>query len=156
MNGSSNFRFEQPIKQYQQTTKDWLFGYLTYDLKNDIEALKSNNFDGLEFPDLYFFQPKKIFLLKGNELEIQYLNLCDDEVEIDFEAIINWQKPIIEIFNSINIQQRISKEDYLEKVITMLAKIHRGDIYEANFCMEFFAENTSINPIDKFQKLNEI
>ena len=47
------------LKQYQQTTKDWLFGYLSYDLKNDIEDLKSNNFDGLDFPDLFFFQPKK-------------------------------------------------------------------------------------------------
>ena len=54
------------LKQYQQTTRDWLFGYLTYDLKNDVEVLKSANFDGLNFPDLFFFQPKKIFLLKGN------------------------------------------------------------------------------------------
>jgi hypothetical protein len=68
----------EDLKQYQQVTKDWLFGYLSYDLKNDIEELQSHNFDGLEFPDLYFFQPKKLFLLKGNELEIQYLNMCDD------------------------------------------------------------------------------
>ena len=30
-------------------------------LKNDVESLESNNFDGLQFPELYFFQPKKIF-----------------------------------------------------------------------------------------------
>ena len=42
------------LKQYQQITKDWLFGYLTYDLKNDVEVLDSNNFDGLNFPDLFF------------------------------------------------------------------------------------------------------
>ena len=54
------------LKQYQQQTKDWLFGYLSYDLKNDVEDLHSNNFDGLEFPDLFFFQPKKLFLLKDN------------------------------------------------------------------------------------------
>ncbi|HAT75672.1 MAG TPA: aminodeoxychorismate synthase component I, partial [Flavobacterium sp.] len=77
----------EDLKQFQQVTKDWLFGYLTYDLKNDIEVLISNNFDGLDFPDLFFFQPKKLFLLKGNQLEIQYLNLCDDEVEADFEEI---------------------------------------------------------------------
>ena len=65
----------EDLKQYQQITKDWLFGYLAYDLKNDIEVVNSNNFDGLDFPELFFFQPKKIFLLKGNQLEIQYLNL---------------------------------------------------------------------------------
>ena len=79
------FNAFEDLKQYQQSTKDWLFGYLSYDLKNDIEQLHSTNFDGLNFPELYFFQPKKLFLLKGDQLEIQYLNLCDDEVEADFE-----------------------------------------------------------------------
>ena len=49
------------LKEYQSHTKDWLFGYLTYDLKYDTENLKSINFDGLDFPELFFFQPKKIF-----------------------------------------------------------------------------------------------
>lgn len=145
----------EELKQYQQQSKDWLFGYLSYDLKNNIEKLHSNNFDGLYFPDLFFFQPKKLFLLKGNQLEAQYLKLCDDEIETDFEAIsqqkAEGRRPI-----KIDIQQRISKEHYIEKVSKMLEHIHRGDIYEANFCMEFFAENVTIKPLDIYQKLNEI
>ncbi|MFV5692856.1 anthranilate synthase component I family protein [Flavobacterium sp. LT1R49] len=146
----------EDLKQYQQITKDWLFGYLSYDLKNDVEQLQSNNFDGLGFPDLFFFQPKKLFLLKGNELEIQYLNMCDDEVEEDFEEIIESQNTKVETEERLTIQQRISKENYLEKASKILEHIHHGDIYEANFCMEFFAENASIDPIEKFVKLNEI
>ena len=146
----------EDLKQYQQQTKDWLFGYLSYDLKNDTEKLHSNNFDGLHFQDLFFFQPKKLFLLKGNQLEICYLNLCDDELEYDFEEIVASQKSKVESVHSIKIEQRISKEEYLEKVNEMLAHIHRGDIYEANFCMEFFAENTEINPLEMYHKLNAI
>ena len=146
----------EDLKQYQQTIKDWLFGYLSYDLKNDIEVLNSNNFDGLDFSDLFFFQPKKIYLLKGNELEIQYLTLCDDELEEDFEEIVTSQNPKNNSQETPLIQQRISKENYLEKASKILEHIHRGDIYEANFCMEFFAENTVINPLEKFQKLNKI
>lgn len=146
----------EDLKQYQQITKDWLFGYLSYDLKNDVEDLQSNNFDGLDFPDLFFFQPKKIFLLRGNEVEIQYLNMCDDEVEEDFTEI-NLQTKQVELQTAaLEIQQRISKENYLEKVATMLSHIHQGNIYEANFCMEFYAENAVLNPLDKFFKLNEI
>jgi len=147
----------EDLKQYQQTTKDWLFGYLSYDLKNDTEELKSTNFDGLNFPELFFFQPKKLFLLKGDQLEIKYLNMCDDELEEDLEEIYQ-----IADFSSQNsdeslqIQQRISEEKYLEKVSNMLEHIHRGDIYEANFCMEFYAENAKINPVEIYQKLNEI
>jgi para-aminobenzoate synthetase component 1 len=144
------------LKQYQQTTKDWIFGYLSYDLKNDVEPLQSNNFDGLDFPDLFFFQPKKIFLLKGDQLEIQYLSLCDDEFEEDFDEIVKSEESKSHIVNEITILQRISENSYIEKVSKMLTHIHKGDLYEANFCMEFYAENASIEPVEKFQKLNEI
>jgi len=46
------------LKEYQEITSDWVFGYLSYDLKNDVENLSSNNFDGLNSSELYFFQPK--------------------------------------------------------------------------------------------------
>lgn len=145
----------EDLKQYQQITKDWLFGYLSYDLKNDTEELKSSNHDGLHFPDVFFFQPKKLFLLKENQIEIQYLNMCDDEVEEDLEEIRN-QKSEIRNQSKIIIQQRISQESYLEKVSKMLEYIHRGDIYEANFCMEFFAEDATLNPIETYKNLNAI
>ncbi len=144
------------LKQYQQTTNDWLFGYLSYDLKNDTEALFSRNFDGLQFPELFFFQPKKLFLLKGNELEICYLNMCGDELEEDFINILNSQELRVKSQEPLQIRQRISKENYLLKVGQMLGHIHRGDIYEANFCMEFFAENAQIDPLAIYQKLNAI
>ena len=145
----------EDLHQYQSQTKDWLFGYLSYDLKNDVEELHSNNHDGLEFPDMYFFQPKKLFLLKGNQLEIRYLRMCDDEIDEDFNEIIQCS-----VFSNqsseIKIEQRISKESYIDKVNKMLEHIHRGDIYEANFCMEFYAENAVIEPLEVYQKLNAI
>jgi para-aminobenzoate synthetase component 1 len=145
----------EDLKQYQQTSKDWIFGYLSYDLKNDIEELNSSNFDGLQFPDLFFFQPKKLFLLKNNQLEIQYLYMCDDEVEEDFELILGTKIPTTSNSNPIEIQQRISKDLYKEKVSKMLKYINKGTIYEANFCMEFYAE-TDLNPLDKYFLLNDI
>lgn len=146
----------EDLKQYQQTTRDWLFGYLSYDLKNNLEDLASNNFDGLDFPDLFFFQPKKLFLLKGTTLEIQYLNMCDEELEDDFEHILELHSEFSISNEPITIQQRISKENYLNKVSNVLQHIQQGDIYEANFCMEFFAEKATINPFEKFTTLNQI
>ena len=149
------------LKEYQSLTNDWIFGYLTYDLKNTIEPLKSENFDGLNFPDLCFFQPKKIFLIKGNQVEIQYLNMVDDEIEADLESIEkaeefypNHDENVID--NPIKIKMRITKDAYFEKVKTMLAHIYRGDIYEANFCQEFYAEDTQINPLAIYNNLNAI
>ena len=145
------------LKEYYSTTKDWIFGYLTYDLKNDVEVLKSNNYDALGFPDLYFFQPKKLYLLKGNQVEIQYLNCVDDELEADLNTIKNIKEEQSDsLCSDIKIKLRIHKDEYFDKVNTMLTHIHRGDIYEANFCQEFFAENTCINPLETYKKLNTI
>ncbi|TWO32689.1 aminodeoxychorismate synthase component I [Seonamhaeicola sediminis] len=146
------------LKEYQSATKDWIFGYLTYDLKNDAEKLTSNNFDGLRFPDLYFFQPKKLFLFKNNSVEIQYLNYVSDEVEADLSEIETTYPPekSQKVSNDIKIKLRIHKDDYFKKVEAVLNHIRRGDVYEANFCQEFYAENTEINPLETYFKLNEI
>ncbi|MBI6119658.1 aminodeoxychorismate synthase component I [Salegentibacter maritimus] len=148
------------LQEYQQTTKDWIFGYLSYDLKNDVENLSSKNFDGLAFPDLYFFQPQKLFLLKGDQLEMRYLRMLDDEIEEDFSEILNLSvadshQPKRDDLKA-KIQSRISKEEYLQKLDKMLAYIQRGDIYEANFCQEFFVDNREIEPFEVFRDLNEI
>ena len=72
------------LEEYYNHTKDWLFGYLSYDLKNDVEAVYSQNINGLNFPELLFFQPKKIFFIEVNEVRFEYLVMCEYEIEKDF------------------------------------------------------------------------
>ena len=145
------------LKEYYTTTNDWIFGYLTYDLKNDTEALKSNNDDALDFPDLYFFQPKKLFLIKGNSVETLFLKAVDYELDIDLLHIEKSNNPTIEQSSKpIKIKLKIHKEEYFQKVTQMLSHINRGDIYEANFCQEFYAKNTIIQPLETYIKLNTI
>lgn len=152
------FNAFQKLSEYYHTTKDWLFGYLSYDLKNDTEKLTSKNHDELGFADLFFFQAKKIFLLKGNQLEVKYLFMVDDEIQSDFAEIQNTSllNQAIPNNNQHEILQRISETEYLEKVSKVLAHIDQGDIYEANFCMEFYAENAEIEPLEVYKKLNQL
>ena len=146
----------EKLEEYQSKTNDWLFGYLSYDLKNDIEQLESNNFDGLEFPELYFFQPKKIFLIKGNRLNVFYLNMISNEFKEDLSAINSQEFNDDTYKNDVKIHLRIHKDEYFNKVNELISHIQRGDIYEANFCQEFYAENTQINPVETYKKLNSI
>ena len=145
------------LKEYQTETKDWIFGYLSYDLKNDVERLSSNNHDRLHFPELLFFQPKKIIKIHGNTVEFDYLNMVNDEIEQDIEAIKGkFQGKGIKATKDIRIKLGVFKDEYFRCADEMLRHIHRGDIYEANFCQEFYAENTSIDPLRTYQKLNSI
>lgn len=144
------------LEEYQSTTKDWIFGYLSYDLKNDVERLQSKNDDGLHFPDLQFFQPKKLFLIKGGKLLLCYLPMCDDEMEQDFKEItaLNAQDTVSQN-QPLSIKLKIHKDAYKKKVAQMLSHIYRGDIYEANFCQEFYARGT-IDPVKVYNNLNSI
>tara|TARA_R110000850_G_scaffold109659_1_gene222737 strand:- start:6646 stop:7941 length:1296 start_codon:yes stop_codon:yes gene_type:complete len=143
------------LEEYRTTTGDWIFGYLTYDLKNDLEPLTSGNFDGLHFPDLYFFQPKKLFLIIEDKLELHYLHFVADEMEDDIKEIMSFKAESTK-GKKPSIHSRISKEAYITKVEKMLQHIQLGDIYEANFCQEFFAEDAVIDPFETFEKLNTI
>ena len=161
------------LQLYRKQATDYIFGYLSYDLKNDIEDLSSKNIDGLGFEDLYFFQPKKLFFVKDNKLEIQYLKEFEQEIESDLEAIYNFDEKLKQPFDEVCLEQngktqngnkmhdvkihkRITKKEYQKKLETILQHIHRGDIYEMNFCQEFYAENASINPMEVYKKLNQI
>ncbi|MEZ4874618.1 MAG: aminodeoxychorismate synthase component I [Flavobacteriaceae bacterium] len=155
---TDSFQAFEQLETYQKTTNDWLFGYLSYDLKNDVESLSSHNFDGLHFPELYFFQPKKVFLFTEDQVEIQYLNLVSDELETDWQIIQNTPEYPAEdsAHSPVKIRLRTSKDAYFDKVREMLRHIERGDIYEANFCQEFFSEGVAIDPLKTFFHLNEI
>ena len=150
------------LKEYQEQTADWIFGYLSYDLKNDIEDLQSQNKDELCFPDLFFFQPKKLFLLKEGVLEMQYLRMVDDEIDNDFKSIqtfsdlVDWSANPDSECGRAKISLGMTKDEYKDKVKYMLAHIHRGDIYEANFCQEFFASDHCIDPLLTYFHLNDI
>ena len=150
----------EDLKTYQSETKDWIFGYLSYDLKNNIEDLSSENYDGVAFPELYFFQPKKIIRIQENTIEFNYLNMVDDEIEADYHEILAFNvsenATTIENEKGIHIKMRIFKDEYFRQVNKMLNHIHRGDIYEANFCQEFFADNYKIDALKTYEKLNNI
>lgn len=149
--------FEE-LETYQSLAQDWLFGYLNYDLKNDVEQLVSENFDALQFPELYFFQPKKVFIFSESHVELHYLRMVDDELESDWKAILATEVEATSghSHSPVKIRLRTSKDSYFEKVNEMLRHIERGDIYEANFCQEFYSENTTIDPIKTFEHLNRI
>ncbi|MCL6265767.1 anthranilate synthase component I family protein [Flagellimonas myxillae] len=160
-----NDKSEIPIKTIDKTAdfidkrQDWLFGYISYDFKNQLENLYSHNHDGLEFPEIHFFQPSKIILLRDGELQFLYMPSVSDDIPLDFEALQKLsgeRSPAERDQQSVRIKLRIHKDAYFEKANRFLHHIQRGDIYEANFCQEFYAEDTTIDPWETYKNLNRI
>ncbi|TWJ02501.1 para-aminobenzoate synthetase component 1 [Mucilaginibacter frigoritolerans] len=139
------------LETFRKNNAQWITGFLGYDLKNETENLTSQNIDHLNFPDLYFFAPKYLILIKGNEAEI----IATNPAEV--LACIEAQKTsTVTDVTAVNIYQRFSKTEYITTIEEVKAHINRGDIYVTNFCQEFFAENATIDPLAVFSRLNEI
>lgn len=141
--------FDQ-LKKFYSLHQEWIFGFFSYDLKNGIENLESNHPDQLAFPDLYFFVPKYLIGIKNNEIHvlIGHDSIIDEIKQFDPTNSTD--------FNQLNIARRITKDQYLDKVEALKNHILRGNIYEVNFCQEFFAEHAIINPVQTFEALNNI
>ena len=138
------------LQNFHDKHKDWLFGYLSYDLKNEVEQLTSNNNDGIKAASLSFFIPKYVLLLKGNSLEIQSYESKEDCQQFLAYQQLNWKGKS----NVVQLKQRDTKAKYLEKIGVIKKHIQRGDIYEVNYCQEFFSEQVMLNPQQVFLELN--
>ena len=137
-------------------SNSWLFGYLTYDLKNSIESLNSNNLDFQLFPGMHFFSPSIIIKVKKNNVFISYNSIYPSE-EIDnvFSSITDVVVKKTHI-SPIEIKARVSKEEYVKNILKIKNHLQSGDIYEMNYCQEFYAENINVDPFELFIKLNNI
>ncbi len=159
--GFEAFRvFKGGISQLQCASelKDWVFGNLSYDLKNELEALYSVNNDALHFDNVSFFQPRYVLAQKGEQWFVYYLK--GENSEVDALSLIEEIKDTAissshESYRPI-IQERVSKQEYLHAVTQILEHIHKGDIYELNYCVEFFAEQFAMNPNEVYQQLIQI
>ncbi len=137
------------LKHWLNSKKDWVFGNLNYDLKNQIEQLNSNHPDHVQFPDTYFFQPAIIIRKKGEGVEV--LSAKGNPVKVFEEISAIELQPSHE--TQLIIQEKIQRSEYLGIIEKLRQHILRGDCYEINFCQEFFAENAVIDPVSTYQQL---
>jgi len=125
----------------------WLFGFLSYDLKNELETLNSQNEDRLGFPGLIFFEPEIRVEVKNQKVKIEGLDCCG------FKKMLE-QLPVYFKRGEISeIKSRISKKQYIQTVRDLKKHIQLGDIFEVNFCQEFYAQNIDADPIAIYSNL---
>lgn len=138
------------LKSFYEAQKDWMFGLLSYELKNEVEVLKTDHTDQLNFPDLYFFVPEYLIAIHGENIHVLKGNPNILNTIYNVELVDDLPQA------KVKIEHRFTKKEYIATIEKLQNHIKRGDIYEVNFCQEFFAENAEINPLAIFQELNEL
>ena len=143
-------------KYIDDNAGSYLFGFLAYDLKEQLFNQTSHNHDCLKFPHALLWKPTYVVKLFKEHVEFlqgeknqQSLDFVNDFLEEETDQ--NYHQ------NTYHFQSRISKAEYLETVNELKDQIQLGNIYEINFCQEFFAENVEINySFDTYFKLNQL
>ncbi len=149
----------EQLQQFINENKSWAFGYLSYDLKNEVENISSTNADGLGFPVLHFFVPEVVMRIDDTIISVfydeKYTAKTRAEEIYKLASAIDKKTSSPASINS-NIKSKITKQEYIDSVNKLKQHIHLGDIYEINFCQEFFAENSIIDTVGVYEKLNDI
>ena len=137
--------FEQ-LRQFKNShLKEWMFGYFTYDLKNQLEHLASNHPNNIGFPALYFFVPQKLLVI-----DVDGNIVVGHEWVDEILSATHTQKPI---GKPIQLHQQVSKEKYIQQVEQIRTHIEEGDVYELNYCVEFFAEQAQLDSVRIYNEL---
>ena len=140
------------MKEMYDLSPDWWFGYWGYDLKNEVEDLVSENLDAAGLDDMCFFRPKHVVMIEGEEVKIYSVEAPNTV----FEAINLMQIEEVTESASIELTPRVAKERYLEVIQQLKQHIYEGDLYEVNYCTEWYAEEVSIHPKQVFARLNAL
>src|SRR5574337_1010629 len=90
--------------------KRWVFGHLSYELKNAIHHLSSAKADKIGFPNFFFFEPQFLLQIKGKELVIE-----GENCEKLFNEIQQQEIPLHQS-SEISVKQKLSKEEYIQKI----------------------------------------
>lgn len=121
------------------------FGFIGYDLFSPHKTTNSH------FPKGYFFSPETtIRFITNQKVEIESIHSVDDI----FDSIQNSVPNEELVTSNISFTALEDKESYIQKVDHLKRHINRGDIYQINYCIEFEAIDSIINPINVYQKLN--
>ena len=150
---STNGKALESLQQFKDHQNDWLFGHLSYDLKNEIENLSSAHPDQIRFPDIFFFVPEVVLMLSEQELKIG-VHGDADEIFTSIQSTIPNNKN--KTHPGINLKSRFSEKDYLRTVKELQEHILHGHCYEINFCQEFYVEKISIDTLEIYKRLCKI
>jgi para-aminobenzoate synthetase component 1 len=139
------------LRELHLNDGEFKFGFISYDLKNQLENLQSNQKDEYKLDDVCFFIPEIIIVFKDGEI-----NVSPQESENEFYLFDNYRPNKTKNKQAINIKCSTTKEEYLSSVNQLKNHIQKGDIYEINYCINHYSSDAELDPDDLFLRLNAI
>lgn len=146
----------ETYRYFMETMKsdqDYIFGHFGYNAKEFTEGIHCSfpEYDG--FDTASFFIPEIVVIADEKGVRVGYLS---DQLLAKFHARSEQPDNLFDTGSEVKFIQRTSRERYLESTSALLRHIHRGDIYEINYCIEFYSGNARIDPLAAYHRLSEL
>jgi para-aminobenzoate synthetase component 1 len=144
----------ETLQTFHDQHSDWLFGHLSFELKQETEGVRSKLSDSIGFPNIHFYIPRYVVQLSDFKLTIG--TTAEDHDKI-FEEIIQCvaSADVKEHYHP-TIRARQSKAEYIDAVKALKQHILRGDCYELNYCQEFYSQPCTVHPLELFTALQNV
>ncbi len=151
------------FSELEKDLENKYFGYLSYNLKNQLEDLKDGEKSFLNLPNLWMINFGLVLEFDHDKKQITQHSKNPIFVIPAQAGIQNQDKKLdsrLRGNDKINIKtltSNFSKSEYLKKVKTIQTHIENGDIYQANLTRKFFGEfqTKPQNTFEIFLKLNQ-
>ncbi|XOV68845.1 MAG: anthranilate synthase component I family protein [Fluviicola sp.] len=133
----------------------YIFLGLSYDLKQKFLDSESQNPDHVGLPLAFLWIPESVVSIRGTEIETVKQGAYTAELDSNVKHFFANRGKDFE-WNA-ELKARTSKANYFKTLEELRREIQYGNIYEVNFCQEFYAENFELsNPEAAYFRLNNI
>ncbi len=141
------------LKEFVGRGDRFVFTALSYDLKNEVENLRSGHPDPVGFPALLVFEPEVLMICRKGEITIESSGPDPDQIRRDIPDCVP-SVPNHSVMDIMVWEACMSRQEYLDKVETIRELIREGTVYEANLCLEFHAHREDFDPLGEFLLMN--
>jgi len=142
--------FEQ-LRLAQHERPSYWVGYFGYDLKNQLETLSSRHVNRLGFPDAFFAEPRWIIDYQDGVATVT----GEGDTDRLLAELLAYPVPEEKSIRPHQIHCRVTPDEYKATVQQIQQAIRQGEVYELNYCVEFFAEQARLDPEAVYWALNE-
>lgn len=144
------------LRHFHNERRDWLFGHINYDYKNQLEPrLSSRNNVTIGFPDFFFFLPETVCYITRDKDALIIETVEKDPQEV-YADIMSNSADIQGEIPGVDFIKRTGRDVYLETVEKLRTHIRQGDCYEINYCTEGYSGDVTLEPAAVFDALNRL
>ena len=143
------------VQLMHDTRKDWIFGHITYDYKNELyPRLAAPATHTASLPAIFFFIPETVIYINR---ELTFLTIeTFQNPDVIYQSLLASVHDFAAKLPELQFSRQVSKEGYLRNVALLREHIAAGDCYEINYCTRLSSNSVTISPLAVFSALNEL